>query len=110
MIFLNSIYYLYEYVFGIYYSGCTGYKNTCFSYRASAVAIGQALLEAGYVVCISQLEQVCVDDYVLYRPVRPSTGGSEQTTQEGLNRAQDGGQEDLWVKQINLMAESIGES
>ncbi|XP_069975794.1 1-phosphatidylinositol 3-phosphate 5-kinase isoform X2 [Penaeus vannamei] len=77
------------------------------SSRASAVAIGQALLEAGYVVCISQLEQVFVDDYVLYRPMRPSTGGSEQTTQEGLNRAQDGGQEPLWVKQITSMAESI---
>ncbi|XP_063596090.1 1-phosphatidylinositol 3-phosphate 5-kinase-like isoform X3 [Penaeus indicus] len=77
------------------------------SSRASAVAIGQALLEAGYVVCISQLEQVFVDDYVLYRPMRPSTGGSEQTAQEGLNRAQDGGQEPLWVKQITSMAESI---
>lgn len=81
-----------------------------YSHRASAVAIGQALLEAGYVVCISQLEQVFVDDYVLYRPMRPSTGGSEQTAQEGLNRAQDGGQEPLWVKQITSMAESIGGS
>lgn len=60
-------------------------------------------------MCISQLEQVFVDDYVLYRPMRPSTGGSEQTAQEGLNRAQDGGQEPLWVKQITSMAESIGE-
>ncbi|XP_071531520.1 1-phosphatidylinositol 3-phosphate 5-kinase isoform X2 [Panulirus ornatus] len=75
------------------------------SSRASAVAIGQALLEAGYLVCISQPEQVFVDDYVLYRPMRPSSGSSERSVQEGLNRTQDGGQEPLWVKQISSMTE-----
>nr|XP_045605242.1 1-phosphatidylinositol 3-phosphate 5-kinase-like isoform X2 [Procambarus clarkii] len=75
------------------------------SSRASAVAIGQALLEAGYLVCISQPEQVFVDDYVLYRPMRPNCGNSEPGVQEGLSRTQDGGQEPLWVKQISNMAE-----
>ncbi|XP_069947039.1 1-phosphatidylinositol 3-phosphate 5-kinase isoform X3 [Cherax quadricarinatus] len=75
------------------------------SSRASAVAIGQALLEAGYLVCISQPEQVFVDDYVLYRPLRPNSGNSEREVQEGLSRTQDGGQEPLWVKQISNMAE-----
>ncbi|XP_066965143.1 1-phosphatidylinositol 3-phosphate 5-kinase isoform X1 [Macrobrachium rosenbergii] len=75
------------------------------SSRASSVAIGQALLEAGYIVCISQPEQVFVDDYVLYRPIRPSSGSSERCVQENLTRAQEGGQEPLWVKQISSMAE-----
>ncbi|XP_042212733.1 1-phosphatidylinositol 3-phosphate 5-kinase-like isoform X2 [Homarus americanus] len=75
------------------------------SSRASAIAIGQALLEAGYLVCISQPEQVFVDDYVLYRPMRPSSDSSDKGAQEGLSRTQDGGQEPLWVKQISNMAE-----
>lgn len=59
-------------------------------------------------MCISQPEQVFVDDYVLYRPMRPNSGSSEHSIQEGLNRTQDGGQEPLWVKQISSMAEDTG--
>ncbi|KAK7065668.1 hypothetical protein SK128_014782, partial [Halocaridina rubra] len=75
------------------------------SSRASSVAIGQALLEAGYLVCISQPEQVFVDDYVLYRPARPNSATPDRHVQENLSRVQEGGQEPLWVKQISSMAE-----
>ncbi|KAG0730325.1 1-phosphatidylinositol 3-phosphate 5-kinase [Chionoecetes opilio] len=80
------------------------------SSQASAVAIGQALLEAGYILCISQLEQVFVDDYVLYRPLRQGSGDQERVVQEDLVCSQEVGQEPLWVKQITEDAGSPVES
>lgn len=78
------------------------------TFRASAVAIGQALLEAGYILCISQLEQVFVDDYVLYRPLRQGSGDQERVVQEDLVCSQEFGQEPLWVKQISSITEDVG--
>ncbi|XP_063879868.1 1-phosphatidylinositol 3-phosphate 5-kinase-like isoform X3 [Scylla paramamosain] len=75
------------------------------SSQASAVAIGQALLEAGYILCISQLEQVFVDDYVLYRPLRQGSGDQERVVQEDSVSSQEVGQEPLWVKQIPCVTE-----
>ncbi|XP_050725052.1 1-phosphatidylinositol 3-phosphate 5-kinase-like isoform X2 [Eriocheir sinensis] len=75
------------------------------SSRAAAVAIGQALLEAGYILCITQIEQVFVDDYVLYRPLRQGSGDQEGAVQEDFNYSQEVGQEPLWVKQIPSVTE-----
>ena len=80
------------------------------TFRASAVAIGQALLEAGYILCISQLEQVFVDDYVLYRPLRQGSGDQEKIVQEDLTCSQEVGQEPLWVKQIPSITEDAGKN
>lgn len=76
--------------------------------RAAAVAIGQALLEAGYILCITQIEQVFVDDYVLYRPLRQNSSDQEGAAQEDLTYSQEVGQEPLWVKQIPSVAEDPG--
>lgn len=84
--------------------------QTILIFRASAVAIGQALLEAGYILCISQLEQVFVDDYVLYRPMRQGSSDQERVIQEDLASSQEVGQEPLWVKQIPCVTEDPGKN
>ncbi|XP_076042433.1 1-phosphatidylinositol 3-phosphate 5-kinase fab1 isoform X3 [Oratosquilla oratoria] len=76
------------------------------SSKASAVAIGQALLEVGYIVCISQPEQVFVADYVLYRPLRPSDGSEETMIPQANSQRYEGGQEPLWFKQITVCGNS----
>ncbi|XP_021945128.2 1-phosphatidylinositol 3-phosphate 5-kinase isoform X2 [Folsomia candida] len=100
------------------------------TWRGQGVQIGQLLIDANLLECVSQAEQVFVDAYALYRPVQPvqtplSSCLPEETTDsenissrhsvdlegEGLSRdSRDwGGQDPVWLKQISNPARKIEE-
>ena len=79
-------------------------KNNKASSTQSAIAIGQALLEGGFLVCLSQMEQVFMDDYIIYRPVMSIDSKFSDPNSSVKNRRsrEEPGQEPLWVKQLFL--------
>nr|CFW94242.1 Eka-PIP kinase protein [Euperipatoides kanangrensis] len=76
------------------------------SSRAQSVVIGQALVDAKYLECVSNQDQVFRDEYAFYRPIiisncespAESTSASEQTE----SHEED---EPLWFKEIRSMEE-----
>jgi hypothetical protein len=69
------------------------------SFRIQGTAIGQALLEAGYLDSVA--EQNFLDGYSLYRPqsvLSPQQFSGPSPTED--NRISQEAQEPLWVKQI----------
>lgn len=69
-------------------------------FRQSAIAIGQALLEAGFIFCVSQAQQVFVDEHVLYNTLKPAEMDIQTPAPDPLTMSQDLSQEPLWLKQI----------
>ena len=74
--------------------------------RIQAVAIGQALIDASYLQCLSNTEQSFIDGYSLYRPKSSDTISlTEQPAQIDDATAVgdvDDTQEPLWVRQIGM--------
>jgi len=66
--------------------------------RMQAVAIGQALIDANYLECLSNTEQAFIDGYSLYRPKSSESVGLAQQTQDA--------QEPLWVRQIGMQEDT----
>ncbi|KAB7498624.1 Lateral signaling target protein 2-like protein [Armadillidium nasatum] len=78
-------------------------KASC---RQSAIAIGQALLEAGFIFCVSQQEQQFSDEHVLYTALKPHDFKEKTTAPQSMSVTHDMGQEPLWLKQISSQVES----
>lgn len=66
--------------------------------RMQAVAIGQALIDANFLECLSNTEQTFIDGYSLYRPKLSESIGLAQQIQDT--------QEPLWVRQIGMQEDS----
>ena len=66
--------------------------------RIQAVAIGQALMDANFLECLSNMEQTFIDGYSLYRPKSSESIGLAQQTQDT--------QEPLWVRQIGMQEDA----
>lgn len=75
------------------------------SSRIQATAIGQALIDAGFLECLTTTDQVFIDGYALYRPKSCDTSASSAENQsESIsppNEPEDT-QEPLWVRQIGM--------
>lgn len=74
--------------------------------RIQATAIGQALVDAGFLECLSSTEQTFVDGYSLYRPknsdfVSPPSDYLKQADVSEVVEPEDT-QEPLWVRQIGM--------
>ncbi len=76
------------------------------SSRIQATVIGQALVDAGFLECLSSTEQTFVDGYSLYRPkssdvVPPVNDLQNQSEVTEVIESEDT-QEPLWVRQIGM--------
>ena len=75
------------------------------SSRIQATVIGQALVDAGFLECLSSTDQTFVDGYGLYRPkssdIVPSIDLQNQSEVSEVVEPEDT-QEPLWVRQIGM--------
>lgn len=46
------------------------YFQFCSTFRAQAIAIGQALVDGRWLECVSHHDQIFRDEYALYRPLQ----------------------------------------
>jgi hypothetical protein len=82
------------------YSFCVYTHYVLFFHRIQCTAIGQALIEAGYLESIA--EQNFLDGYALYRPrelLSPQQYSISSPTEDNGRISQEA-QEPLWVKEI----------
>lgn len=80
------------------------------SSRIQATAIGQALVDAGFLECLSSTEQTFVDGYSLYRP-KCSDNTASLNDCSSQNEATEvvepeDNQEPLWVRQIGMQEDN----
>lgn len=76
------------------------------SSRIQATVIGQALVDAGFLECLSSTEQTFVDGYSLYRPkssdIVPSVNDLQNQSEVTEVVESEDTQEPLWVRQIGM--------
>ncbi|CAL8101719.1 unnamed protein product [Orchesella dallaii] len=80
------------------------------TWRGQGIQIGQMLIDSGLLECVSQVEQVFMDAYALYRPSTlplpslhevPEPSSARSSTDHGDGRKwSDTVQDPLWMKQI----------
>lgn len=79
------------------------------SSRIQATAIGQALVDAGFLECLSSTDQIFTDGYSLYRPKSSDITSSINDSLASANQSEvtevfepEDTQEPLWVRQIGM--------
>lgn len=79
------------------------------SSRIQATAIGQALIDAGFLECLSSTDQIFADGYALYRPKSSDAISSMKESPESADQDEftevfepEDTQEPLWVRQIGM--------
>lgn len=79
------------------------------SSRIQATAIGQALVDAGFLECLSLTDQTFIDGYSLYRPKNSDVTSSMNDSLVSSNNTEvaeivepEDTQEPLWVRQIGM--------
>jgi 1-phosphatidylinositol-3-phosphate 5-kinase len=77
------------------------------TWRGQGVQIGQLLIDANLLECVSQAEQVFLDAYALYKPVQVPLSIVQESAETSSTRSsadfgdgRDWGQDPLWVTQI----------